>query len=69
MVIADVELKKTCCYLLKLRLGIPTILVINMADQMKRNISLDIPILEQTLETKIALVSTRENTGLEELKN
>ena len=71
LVIADVEnLKRNLLLFTQIKdLGIPTILVINMADQMKRKgISLDIPILEQTLETKIALVSTRENTGLDELK-
>ena len=71
LVIADVEnLKRNLLLFTQVKdLGIPTILVINMADQMKRKgISLDIPILEQTLETKIALVSTRENTGLDELK-
>ena len=63
MVIADVEnLKRNLLLFTQIKdLGIPTILVINMADQMKRKgISLDIPILEQMLETKIALVSTRE---------
>tara|TARA_A100001011_G_scaffold232792_2_gene240795 strand:+ start:3709 stop:5799 length:2091 start_codon:yes stop_codon:yes gene_type:complete len=71
LVIADVEnLKRNLLLFTQIKdLGIPTILVINMADQMKRKgISLDIPILEQTLETKIALVSTRKNTGLDELK-
>ena len=71
LVIADVEnLKRNLLLFTQVKdLGIPTILVINMADQMKRKgISLDLPILEQTLETKIALVSTRENTGLDELK-
>ena len=71
LVIADVEnLKRNLLLFTQVKdLGIPTILVINMADQMKRKgISLDIPILEQMLETKIALVSTRENTGLDELK-
>ena len=51
-------------------LEIPTILVINMADRMKyKGISLDIPFLEKELKTKIALVSSRKGTGIEELKN
>lgn len=47
----------------------PTILVINMADRMKfKGISLDIPYLEEQFKTKIALISTRKGTGIEELK-
>lgn len=50
-------------------LHIPTILVINMADNMKRKgIFLDIPSLETALGTKIVLVSTHKKTGLIELK-
>ena len=49
--------------------GIPTILAINMADRMKpRGITIDIPALEAALHTRIALVSTRQKTGIEELK-
>ena len=51
-------------------LEIPTILVINMSDQMKRKgISLDIETLEKQLDTKIALISTRENEGIAQLKS
>jgi ferrous iron transport protein B len=40
-----------------------------MADRMKfKGISLDIPYLEEQLKTKIALISTRKGTGIEELK-
>jgi ferrous iron transport protein B len=40
-----------------------------MSDQMKRKgISIDIPLLEAKLKTRIALVSTRENKGLDLLK-
>lgn len=50
-------------------LEIPTILVINMIDRMKlKGISLDIPFLEEKLKTKIALVSSRKNIGIDELK-
>jgi ferrous iron transport protein B len=50
-------------------LEIPTILVINMVDRMKpKGITLDIPYLEDKLKTKIALVSSRKGTGIEELK-
>jgi ferrous iron transport protein B len=51
-------------------LEIPTVLVINMSDRMKfKGISLDIPYLETALKTKIALISTRKNHGIDELKN
>ncbi len=51
-------------------LEIPTILVINMIDRMEyKGISLDIQYLEAKLKTKIALVSSRKNKGIEELKN
>ena len=45
------------------------ILAINMADRMKpRGITIDIPALEEALHTRIALISTRQKTGIEELK-
>ena len=71
VLIADVEnLKRNLLLFTQLKdLGIPTLLVINMSDLMTRKgISLNIPLLEQKLETKIALVSTRNNQGLDELK-
>ena len=50
-------------------LEIPTILVINMIDRMElKGISLDIAFLEDQLKTKISLVSSRKNIGIEELK-
>jgi ferrous iron transport protein B len=71
VVVTDVEnLKRNLLLFTQVKdLGIPTLLVINMADQMKRKgITLDIPLLEEALDTKIAVVSTREKKGLEELK-
>ena len=71
VLIADVEnLKRNLLLFTQLKdLGIPTLLVINMSDLMSRKgISLNIPLLEKKLETKIALVSTRNNEGLDELK-
>jgi len=71
VVVTDVEnLKRNLLLFTQVKdLGIPTLLVINMADQMKRKgITLDIPVLEKALDTKIAMVSTRENKGLQELK-
>ena len=71
VLIADVEnLKRNLLLFTQVKdLGIPTILVINMSDLMRRKgISLNIPLLEKKLETKIVLVSTRKNEGLDELK-
>jgi len=71
MVISDVEnLKRNLLLFTQIKdLKIPVILVINMADRMSRKgISLDIQLLEEKLDTKIALVSTRKGTGIEKLK-
>ena len=71
VVVADVENLKQNLYLFTQikDFGIPTILAINMADRMKpRGITIDIPALEAALHTRIALVSTRQKTGIEELK-
>ena len=71
LVVTDVEnLKRNLLLFTQIKdLEIPTILVINMADRMKfKGISLDIPYLEQQFKTKIALISTRKGTGIEELK-
>ncbi|NER18986.1 ferrous iron transport protein B [Spongiivirga citrea] len=71
VVVSDVEnLKRNLLLFTQIKdLNIPTILVINMADRMSRKgISLDIPLLEKEFKTKIALISTRKNTGINELK-
>ncbi|SHI37077.1 ferrous iron transport protein B [Arenibacter nanhaiticus] len=71
VVISDVEnLKRNLLLFTQIKdLKIPTILVINMADRMSRTgISLDIDLLEEKLDTKIALVSTRKGTGIERIK-
>ena len=71
VVVSDVEnLKRNLLLFTQIKdLEIPTILVINMADRMQyKGISLDIPHLEERLNTKIALVSTRKNYGIAELK-
>ena len=71
VIVSDVEnLKRNLLLFTQVKdLKIPTILVINMSDVMTRKgISLDIDILEQKLHTKIALVSTRKNSGIQELK-
>jgi len=71
VVVSDVEnLKRNLLLFTQVKdLEIPTILVINMADRMAyKGISLDIELLEKELNTKIALVSTRKNQGISELK-
>ena len=71
VVISDVEnLKRNLLLYTQIKdLEIPTILVINMADRMGyKGISLDIDYLEEHLKTKIAIVSTRKNQGIENLK-
>ena len=72
VVVADVEnLKRNLLLFTQIKdLKIPTILVVNMSDVMvRKGIALDIAELETQLNTKIALVSTRKGTGLQELKN
>ncbi|MFI1772792.1 ferrous iron transport protein B [Thalassobellus citreus] len=72
VVVSDVEnLKRNLLLFTQIKdLEIPTLLVINMADRMKyKGISLDIPYLEKQLQTKIALISTRKNEGIDALKD
>lgn len=72
VVVSDVEnLKRNLLLFTQVKdMGLPTILVINMADRIqKKGISLDIDILEKELQTKIVLVSARKKTGIDELKN
>ncbi len=71
VVVADVEnLKRNLLLFTQIKdLGIPTILAINMSDRMKRKaITLDVPLLEDKLQTKIALISSRKNLGFDYLK-
>ena len=72
VIVSDVEnLKRNLLLFTQVKdLKIPTILVINMSDVMNRKgISLEIDVLEKRLHTKIALVSTRKNSGVQELKS
>ncbi|AUP79199.1 ferrous iron transport protein B [Flavivirga eckloniae] len=72
VVVSDVEnLKRNLLLFTQIKdLEIPTLLVINMADRMiYKGISLDIDYLEEHLQTKIALTSTRKNEGIANLKN
>ena len=71
LLVSEVEnLKRNLLLFTQIKdLEIPTILVINMIDRMEyKGISLDIPFLEDQLKTKIALLSSRKGTGIEELK-
>ena len=71
VVISDVEnLKRNLLLFTQIKdLRIPTILVINMSDRMSRKgISLDVGLMEERLNTKIALVSTRKNQGIDHVK-
>ncbi len=71
LVISDVEnLKRNLLLFTQIKdLKIPAILVINMADRMKKTgISVAIEELQDRLDTKIALVSTRKETGIDHLK-
>ncbi len=71
VVVTEVEnLKRNLLLFTQIKdLEIPTILVINMSDRMVlKGIELDISFLEKELNTKIALVSSRKNTGIEKLK-
>ncbi|MCC1485223.1 ferrous iron transport protein B [Winogradskyella immobilis] len=72
VLVSDVEnLKRNLLLFTQIKdLEIPTILAINMSDVMKnKGISLNIPELERQLNTKIALISTRKNTGIDDLKH
>ena len=72
VVVTEVEnLKRNLLLFTQIKdLEIPTILVINMSDRMqKKGIDLNIPFLEKKFNTKIALVSSRKNLGIESLKN
>ncbi|MCW1146814.1 ferrous iron transport protein B [Flavobacterium lacisediminis] len=71
VVVTEVEnLKRNLLLFTQIKdLEIPTILVINMADRMAlKGIELDIPVLEKELKTKIALISSRKKTGINQLK-
>jgi len=71
VVVTEVEnLKRNLLLFTQIKdLEIPTLLVINMSDRMKqKGIELNIPLLETELKTKIALISSRKNIGIEYIK-
>ena len=71
VVVTDVEnLKRNLLLFTQIKdLEIPTVWVINMSDQMKiKGIKINLEKLEEKLDTKVVLVSTRLNSGIDELK-
>ncbi|MEM1260708.1 MAG: ferrous iron transport protein B, partial [Bacteroidota bacterium] len=71
VVVTDVEnLKRNLLLFTQIKdLRIPSILVINMSDQMsKKGISIDLKALERQLDTKIALISARKSQGMDQIK-
>lgn len=71
IVVTDVEnLKRNLLLFTQIKdLEIPTVLVINMSDQMQRKgIKIDLKKLGKKLNTRVVLVSTRLNSGVDQLK-
>ncbi|HIP48697.1 MAG TPA: ferrous iron transport protein B [Lutibacter sp.] len=71
VVVAEVEnLKRNLFLFTQIKdIEIPTVLVINMADQLQsKGIKIDVASLETALKTKVILVSARKKTGIEDLK-
>ncbi|MBA6156832.1 ferrous iron transport protein B [Tenacibaculum sp. S7007] len=71
VIVADIEnLKRNLLLFSQIQdLETPTILALNMADQLQRKgISIDIEELEKELQTKVVLMSARNNEGIDELK-
>ena len=72
VVIAEVEnLKRNLLLFTQIKdLGIKTILAINMSDRMSAlGVALDVSALEKALDTRISLISTRKNSGIDALKH
>jgi ferrous iron transport protein B len=71
VVVTDVEnLKRNLLLFTQIKdLQIPAVLVINMSDQMQRKgIKINVKKLEEKLNTSVVLVSTRQNSGVDQLK-
>lgn len=71
LVVADVEnLKRNLLLFSQIKdLEIPTVLAINMVDQMHRKgISIDLSLLKKELNTEVVLISARKNQGINEVK-
>lgn len=71
VVVADIEnIKRNLLLFSQVKdLQIPTILVLNMADQLKRKgIKIDIDLLKKELKAEVILISARKNEGIEDVK-
>ena len=71
IVVADVEnIKRNLLLYSQIKdLEIPTILVINMADQLSRKgVEIDLDELKKELKSEVVLISARKNTGIDKLK-
>ena len=71
VIVADIEnIKRNLLLFTQIKdLGIPSILVVNMSDRMRRKgISLDLEKMEEELNTKIVLTSTLKKEGIQTLK-
>ncbi|MDX6745689.1 ferrous iron transport protein B [Polaribacter sp. PL03] len=71
LVVADVEnLKRNLLLFSQIKdLEIPTVLAINMVDQMtKKGITIDLSALEKELNTEVVLISARKNQGIDSVK-
>lgn len=71
VVVVDIEnLKRNLLLFTQVKeLGIPTVLVVNMADRMEeKGITLAVAELEEKLKTKIVLASAKKKLGIQEIK-
>ena len=71
IIITDIEnLKRNLLLFTQVKdLNLPTILAINMSDRMiRKGIEIDIELLEKEFDTKVVLISTRNNIGIDDLK-
>jgi len=71
LVVADVEnLKRNLLLFSQIKdLEIPTVLAINMVDQMdKKGITIDLSLLKKELNTEVILISARKNEGINDIK-
>ena len=71
LVVADVEnLKRNLLLFSQIKdLEIPTVLAINMVDQMNRKgITIDLSLLKKQLNTEVVLISARKNEGINDVK-
>ncbi|MDH3323669.1 MAG: ferrous iron transport protein B, partial [Flavobacteriaceae bacterium] len=71
VVVADIEnIKRNLLLFSQIKdLQIPTILALNMSDQIpKKGIKIDLDLLKEELKTEVVLISARKNQGIDDLK-